>query len=226
MRIVHVITGLKQGGAEAMLEKLILTSRRCSPDWVHAVVTLGPVGTVGERLRGAGIEVVALDIRGPGSLLSGAIQFWRLLRGPWGDSTVQTWLYHADVFGGLLGRLAGRRVFWNLRQTLPKPSDIKRTTRWVIRVGAKLSGWLPQAIVCCANSVARSHVRIGYSARRCVLVDNGFDLDRMRRDEVGRAALRAQWNVAEGELLVGTVGRLDPLKDHDTFLSAIELAAR
>lgn len=226
MRIVHVITGLNQGGAEAMLEKLILTSQRCSPDWQHAVVALGPVGTVGERLKGAGIEVLALDIRGPGSLLAGALRLWRLLRGPWRNSTVQTWLYHADVFGGLIGRLAGRRVYWNLRQTLPPANEIKRTTRWVIRVGAKLSGWLPHAIVCCANSVARSHVQAGYAARRCVLVDNGFDLDRMRRDVKGRAELRSQWNVVETERLVGVVGRLDPLKDHVTFLSAIEIAAR
>lgn len=208
-----------------MLEKLILTSGRCTPDWVHTVVTLGPVGTVGERLRSAGIDVLALDIRGPWSLLSGAWRLWRLLRGRWRDSAVQTWLYHADVFGGLIGRLAGRKVYWNLRQTLPPLNEIKRTTRWVIRAGAKLSSWLPHAIVCCANSVAESHIRAGYAAGRCVLIDNGFDLDRMHRDTAGRAALRSQWNITDRELAVGMVGRLDPLKDHHTFLSAIELAS-
>lgn len=225
MRIVHVITGLKQGGAEAMLEKLVLVSRRSTPDWVHVVVSLGPLGTVGERLRQAGIEVHALRIRGPGSLLAGALHLWRLLRRP-GRSMVQTWLYHSDVFGGLVGRLAGRRVFWNLRQTLPPVAEIKRTTRWVIRLGAKLSSWLPHAIICCADSVARSHVRAGYDARRCVLVDNGFDLDYMRRDKAGRAALRSQWEIEESSLLVGVVGRLDPLKDHETFVRAIEIAMR
>ena len=226
MRVVHVITGLKQGGAEAMLEKLIHTSLQCTPDWEHVVVSLGPLGTVGERLRTAGVEVHALDIRGLRTLLAGAVRVWRVLRRPGRQSLMQTWLYHADVFGGVLGKFARRPVIWNLRQTLPSLPEIKPTTRAVIRLGAKLSSWLPDAVVCCANSVAHSHVRVGYAARRCVLVDNGFDIDRMRHDSSGRAALRAHWGIADQELLIGTVGRVDPLKDHDTFLRAIEIVTR
>ncbi|MGN6453485.1 MAG: hypothetical protein ACTHL7_10510 [Steroidobacteraceae bacterium] len=32
MKVIHVITGLNQGGAEAMLEKLVLAGRRINPE--------------------------------------------------------------------------------------------------------------------------------------------------------------------------------------------------
>ena len=46
MKVVHVITGLNQGGAEAMLEKLVLTGRRRNPEIEHVVINLGKPGVV------------------------------------------------------------------------------------------------------------------------------------------------------------------------------------
>jgi glycosyltransferase involved in cell wall biosynthesis len=58
-------------------------------------------------------------------------------------------------------------------------------------------------------------------------VPNGIDTNRFRPDAAGRERLRAEWGVPPLAPLVGIVARLDPMKDHDTFLGAASrLAAR
>ncbi|MDQ2799318.1 MAG: glycosyltransferase, partial [Armatimonadota bacterium] len=45
-------------------------------------------------------------------------------------------------------------------------------------------------------------------------------------DLAARRRLRAAWGIQEEEILIGHVGRLDPMKDHPTFLRAAAALAR
>jgi hypothetical protein len=56
-RLVHVITGLANGGAEGVLFRLVAATRERVD---HRVVSLRDEGIYGPRLRELGIPVVAL----------------------------------------------------------------------------------------------------------------------------------------------------------------------
>jgi glycosyltransferase involved in cell wall biosynthesis len=225
-RVVHVITALEQGGAEAMLEKLLLAAVRVDPDVRHVVFSLGGLGVVGARLRSRGVSVVALGIAGPFSLILAMWRLWSYLLSNRVGTVVQTWMYHADLVGGLCARAAGiGRVYWNLRQELRQIEDLRPFSRVIVRLGARLSSRLPDSIVCCAGSARSSHVAFGYDAGKCVVIDNGFDTEVMLRSTDDRKRLRMSFGVSDEEILVGIVGRLDPQKDHETFLRAAERVA-
>jgi glycosyltransferase involved in cell wall biosynthesis len=64
------------------------------------------------------------------------------------------------------------------------------------------------------------HVNQGYPARRMVVIHNGIDVNRFVMNLAGRQRYRREWRVAEKEVLIGLVARLDPMKDHMTFLRA------
>ena len=85
----------------------------------------------------------------------------RLIRASRPD-VVQTWMYHADLIGGLAARLAGnRRVIWGIRCTnLP---HAKMSTQFVVTLCAFLSRYVPRVIVCCAQSARDVHVARGYA---------------------------------------------------------------
>jgi hypothetical protein len=110
VKVIHVISGLNQGGAEAMLEKLVLTGRRMNPEIEQRVINLGKPGVVGCRLATAGVVVESL---GMGlswrSLRQLMVLAGRLRSGPAAVAVVQTWLWHADLVGGLCARLVGNR---------------------------------------------------------------------------------------------------------------------
>jgi glycosyltransferase involved in cell wall biosynthesis len=226
--VVHLITGLDQGGAEAMLEKLLLTGRRINPELEQSVISLAPSGVVGGRLARAGIQVQSLGLRRPSPRLAG--ELWRLvqmLRQQRAVTVVQTWLWHADLIGGLCSRAAGNpRVVWNLRNAMPGLETTKLSSRAVARLCAALSGWLPARIVCNSEAALRAHTAIGYDRRKCLVIPNGFDLRVFAPSASARQQLRASWGVAPDERLVGMVARVDAQKDHATFIHAAARVAR
>jgi glycosyltransferase involved in cell wall biosynthesis len=220
LQVLHVITGLSPDGAEMALYRLVTGERGgCR----HAVVSLTPGGAVGERLREADIELTAFDFRV--SPLSHFLELLALMRRTRPD-IVQTWMYHADMFGGLAARLAGNRnVIWGIRATELKAGD-SRATAAVRRLCAWLSRWVPHTIVCVAEAARRTHVAAGYDPARMVVVPNGFDLSQLAATAAQRDELRKQCGFGPGQAVIGTLGRFNANKDQHNFVRAAALLAR
>lgn len=224
MRILHVIVGLDVGGAELMLKRLI-DSQGSTSAYVHSVVSLTDVGPVGMQLRDSGIEVYALGMK---SVLGFPAALFRLVgiikaRRP---AVVQTWMYHADLIGGIAARMARKReVIWGIRTTDVRAAGASRTA-WVRWICALLSRSVPRVIVCAAEASRRAHVAVGYDASKMVVVPNGFDLVRIFAGSEERAKSRSDCGFGRGEVVVGILGRFDPTKDHENFVRAAGLIAR
>lgn len=219
MRICHIITGLNDGGAEAVLYRL------CTSDTEnrHVVISLMDEGKYGPLLRAAGVEVYALGMPRRKVTIGALFRLWRLLRSVRPD-VVQTWMYHADLVGGVVARFAGvSTVCWGIRHTTLELGLTPRTTIMVARTCAGLSHWIPTAIVSCSHEAARVHQALGYAARKFVVVPNGYDLERFSPDAEARERLRAEWGVDAQTPLIGMVARFDPQKDHANLLAALGL---
>lgn len=223
LRVVHVITGLGQGGAESVLWRLATFPGQ---EVEHIVVSLTDDGIYGERLRGAGVTVHALGMPRGRITLGGFMALRRLIAGARPDA-VQTWMYHADLIGGLAARLAGvRAVAWGIRNSGAHLERSSRSARMVLRACALLSGVLPGAIVSAAQDAAERHAAKGYRRDRMVVISNGYDLSRYAPDAAARARVRAQWGLDGDVPVIGCVARWDPLKDHANLLRAVAALVR
>jgi glycosyltransferase involved in cell wall biosynthesis len=221
LKVIHLITGLNQGGAEAMLEKLLLTGRRLNPEIEQSVINLGAPGVVAARLVRTGVQVESLGLRLSPKSLKQVFLLLRQLRATKVNTVVQTWLWHADLLGGLCARAGGnRRIVWNLRNSMPNLVSTKLRSRAIARLCALLSRWVPAKIVCNSQAALRAHVRLGYRADKCVVIPNGFDLRLFVPSQGARAEVRERWGIGFDKPLVGMVARVDPLKDHATFIRA------
>jgi glycosyltransferase involved in cell wall biosynthesis len=226
VHIVHIITGLGQGGAESMLEKLILAARLEDPSITHEVISLGSMGEIGPRLVLAGVPVRALRLNQPTGALVGLPTLVAWLRAAGPHAVVQTWMYHADLIGGIAAWIAGqRRVIWNIRQTGLELGDISRATRSVVRVCAALSRRLPKKIVCNARAAIPAHAALRYHTEHFEVIPNGFDTSKFTRQSEARPALRKNWRIADDEIVIGMVARFDPQKDHSNFVAAAAMVA-
>ncbi|MCP1632355.1 glycosyltransferase involved in cell wall biosynthesis [Kerstersia gyiorum] len=217
LRVTHIIGGLGQGGAEAVLLRLVAASAsRCQ----HTVISLSDEGVYGAPLREAGAEVIALGASRGGGMWRAFRQLRQLLRNLRPDA-VQTWMYHGNVIGGLAARSVGlNNVAWGIRNAGVSLEKSSRLARLTFRLGAWCSGWLPRLIVCCAQDARVRHEQAGYVAEKLVTVPNGYDLARFTRDPAGRERLRREWKVDADTWLFGCVARWDPLKDHTNLLEA------
>jgi glycosyltransferase involved in cell wall biosynthesis len=216
-RIVFIITGLSTGGAETMLLKLL---ERLDPRFEAHVISLSGLGEIGPRIQALGIQVDALGMRGG---LPSPLAFARLLRRlrALRPDVVHTWMYHADLLGGLAARCAGvSALAWCIRNSNLDPRLTKRSTRAVAFACALFSRWLPRGILVCSSVARQLHADLGYAADRMAVIPNGFDLARFRPDAQARLALRHELGLAGDALLIGMVGRFDPQKDHAGFFRA------
>jgi len=216
MRVVHVITGLGQGGAEAVLYRLVETPMTgCE----HVVISLTTEGVYGERLRALGIPVHALHMRGLADLLGVVRRLVRLLRSLRPD-VIQTWMYHADLVGGIAAKLVGKPVVWGVHHSSLEKKYTKRSTRLVAGALARISHFVPGAIVSCSVKATGAHVDIGYSKRLFRVIPNGVDVSEYRPDESRRAELRARLGIASTDVVFCSVARFDPQKDHRNLIEA------
>ncbi len=219
MQIVHIITGLEDGGAEAALYRLCCFETQ----YRHIVVSMIGEGKYGPLLHHAGIETCCLNMPQGRLTIRGVYRLWQLLRSRQPD-VVQTWMYHADLIGGITARLAGiKNICWGIRNSDVHAVSTKLTTRWVMAVCARLSGWVPAKIVCCAANAIQVHTELGYSTHKFVLIPNGYDLNSFQPDRDARTRMRRSLGGDDGLPLLGMIARFDPQKDHGNLMYALSL---
>lgn len=223
MKIFHVITGLKTGGAEILLARLA----ECLKQRGHEqhVVSLGPPGEVAERIRAFGVPVTELGARGIRDLPGAFLRLVRILRQE-SPCVVQTWMYHADLLGGLAARLFSKAVVvWGIHHTTMDVKEDKRSTRMLVKLCVPLSRRIPHAIICCARSSAQVHASFGYDASRLKVVANGTDVTAFTRDSAAAARFGEAYGIEPKKLLVGWAGRNHPQKDPENFVRAAAIVA-
>lgn len=129
----------------------------------------------------------------------------------------------------------------NLAAVLLKMLGVRVPVVWSVRasdVDLSQYGWLSRA--CCSleavlsrfadhivinSDAGRKHsIEQGFSDKAMSVVFNGIDTDRFKPHRASGSRLHQQWCPDPHGILFGIVARLDPMKDHQTFLRAAKLA--
>jgi glycosyltransferase involved in cell wall biosynthesis len=220
--VLHIITGLGLGGAESELYRMVVAdkSRR------HQVISLTDGGVFQADIEAAGIQVDTLNMPRSRLTLKGLAKLYRLVKSVDPD-IVQTWMYHADLVGGVVARVASRaHIFWGIHNSETDSEGTPWQTRFVIWLCAKLSYVVPDAAISCSEAGRGVHVALGYQPKKLTVVHNGYDFSQFSPNADARAQLRAEWSVTEDDILFGMVGRWHPQKDHANLLQALHLLSQ
>lgn len=87
---------------------------------------------------------------------------------------MQTWMYHADLIGGLIGRLAGiKPICWAIHHANLDRDKNSRLTVLIAKICARLSRYVPDRIVPCSQRGRLAHESIGYDTRKFMWIPNG-----------------------------------------------------
>lgn len=225
MKIVFIITNLETGGAERMLYKILQHIDRSY--FKPTVISLMGLGDIGQSIIELGIPVHTLNLK-QGSIpgiftLYKLVKLLRFLE----VDIIHTWMYHADLIGGLAGKLAGvRRIVWGIRHSNLSPNLNKKSTLIVVKLCAYLSSWIPTGILSCSHKAMKIHYDAGYSANKIDVIPNGFDLSNYIPDHSAKNSLCEELRISNDVKLVGLIGRYDPQKNHSGFIRAAEIISR
>lgn len=216
MKIVFLIRSLTFGGAERQLVALARGLHERGHDIrVGVFYADGPLEA---DLREAGVRVTVLDKGGRWDLAGFMVRLTRFLRNERPD-VFHGYLGTSNYLGVLTRPFHGAKVVWGVRA-----SDLDGTRYdWFYRLDGTIERSLarfPDLLI--ANSHAgRDHVlQRGFPAAKTIVIPNGIDAQRFHPDTRIRAEVRAEFGVADQEVLIGRIGRLDPQKDYPTFIRA------
>jgi glycosyltransferase involved in cell wall biosynthesis len=73
-------------------------------------------------------------------------------------------------------------------------------------------------VIANSEKVLTAHENMGFRIQHSAVVHNGFDTDRFFFDAEGRRQTRRKWGVQGDQILVGLVGRVDPMKGQGVFM--------
>ena len=217
MRIVHIITGLGDGGAEHTLYKI------CKYDIVneHIVISLKDNGKYYFLLKKLGIKVFFLNFK-----IFSLIKFFFLIKllKSLKPQIVQTWLVHADFIGSIAAYIAGvKKIVWNVRYSKIEVNKSKLTTVFIIKILAILSYRLPKLIVVVSKKAKNIYKIIGYDKNKLKYIPNGYDLSLLKDNKYQKFEFKKKFKIKKKVPLIGYVSRYDPLKDHSNLLKALSL---
>lgn len=223
-KVLHIINSLGCGGAQRQLAELVrLTPRdRYEPEVLVMCRFDGDFSKA--ELLSSGVTVTFL--RSWPNMFSSFLEIYRRCRATRYD-IVHTWLFMSNVIGAAAARLAGSsRIIASVRNM----SLWKRTwyNLYWYRAADALAVRIADVTTVNAPSLVRDHAEWSFlPADEIAVVPNGIDAESFCGMPGGaRERLRSELGLPENCLIVGSVGRLAPEKDHQTFLQMMKLLQR
>lgn len=225
MKILFLARELDYGGTQRQLSLLASGLARQGHEIAVAVFYAG--GPLTHSLENSDVRVIDLGKGSHWSICSFMFKLIGTVR-RFAPDIVHGYLPVPNILCGAIKPLLrrGTRVVFGIRASNVDHSRYS----FLAAQSYRLEPWMAcMADLVIYNSVAglRTAVQRGLPESRCEVIHNGVDLDLFKPDPHARHELRAEWGFGEGVRLVGLVGRLDPMKGHETFLNAaVQLVSR
>ncbi len=222
IRLAFLVRSLDFGGAQRQL--VTLAKALDKNQFEVSILTFYSGQPLEQELENTSVRLVSLNKSGRWDLLpflGRLIRETRALR----PDILHGYLDIPNVLALFLKGFVRARIVWGVRASA---MELRRYD-WLFRLAARVEQWLsrfPDLII--VNSVAARdyHVANGFPAHKLKLIPNGIDTQVFKPDTQARRKMRNDWGISETTRLIGTVGRLDPVKDLPDFLQAAALINR
>lgn len=222
IKLAFLVRSLDYGGAQ---RQLITLAKALDQDRFDVTVISFYSGQPLEKeLANSGVRFISLEKRGRWDVigfLSRLIHQVRLLR----PDVLHGYLDIPNLLAVFAKLFVHTRVVWGIRA-----SEIDfRQYDWLFWLATQLERICSRfADLIIVNSEAGLEHCLArrFPPTKMIVIPNGIDVDVFKPDREAGAKLRTEWLISEQTKLIGTVGRLDPMKDLPVFLEAAALVSR
>lgn len=219
MRILFVVRSLDVGGAEQQLVALAIALLRAGHEPTVCVFYSG--GKLETTLAEARVPLVSLNSNGRLASWRGVMRLSQIVR-EMRPHVVHSYMETANVVSAVSLSVFARGVplVWGIRNS----EMLAKNYSWSRRAGQVLERCLarvPALTIANASGGCELALRRGMSRGSVRKIPNGIDCNRFNYSKAKGEALRDEIGVGPSVPLIGLVARLDPMKDHPTFLRAM-----
>jgi glycosyltransferase involved in cell wall biosynthesis len=205
-KIVHIVNSLHPSGAEKMLFRL-LSAHKVKESTSLQIVVLNNnydedffkefkelVEDI-HVIRSKNILMKILDVK----------KILKLVR----PDLIQTWMYEADVIGGIAGRFSNIKVIWNVRSIKPANHSLV-----YLKIIGILSWIIPFKIISNSKRAIVFKVKNFYNKHKFVYIPNGYDFNSI-------SSSNSISGKVGNDIVFGNVSRFDSTKGLNFLFEAI-----
>jgi glycosyltransferase involved in cell wall biosynthesis len=203
MDILHVDPERGWGGGEVQVVSLL---RELAARGHRSRVAADPRGRLAREAAAAGIPVEALPVVNAIDLRAGV----RLRRLVAGHDVVHFHTARAHALAPFCQRQGARLVVTRRMDYVPRGGPY---ARWLYNRAVDV-------VIAISDGVRAALLRAGVDAKRIRVVPSGVDPAAVEAPPEARAAVRAAWAAAPGDVLVVVLGALERRKGHAVLLAA------
>jgi glycosyltransferase involved in cell wall biosynthesis len=223
VKVVFLIRSLDRGGAERQLVLLAHGLQRLGHH-VSVLVFYGG-GCFEPELLASGIQVAVIGKRSRWESLS-FLRRARLCLASEKPDVIHSYLGGANIVAATLKPwLSNVKIVWGLRaaRLAFRESDLlSRLSAWA----EVLLSRVPDLIIANSEAGKRYATRVGFPEGALAVVPNGIDLRKFNIDSESRGRFRSTFGISNHEVVIGRVGRMDPVKDYPGFLRMASIIAK
>jgi L-malate glycosyltransferase len=215
-RVLQVVLSLAPGGTERLVLELI---KRSAPEIDMAVCCLDDTGEWGEELRRNLVNVEALHRKAGFHPMLG----YRVARAAHRQRANVIHCHHYSPFVyGCVSRLwypSARVLFTEHGRLSDAPPSQKR------QIANRVLSLVPHQVFTVSSDLKRHIVAEGFPDTRVRVIYNGIDIGPLP-DTDARPRVQERLGLSQGRVVVGTIARLDSVKDLGTLIEAVALVNR
>jgi len=216
MKILFIAPDIGSGGAEKVLFNILKT--RNNKDVF--LISLTNIGFYGKKLKDKGYKICSLNLKKDFFSIFKIFKLYLLIL-RFNPDVVHTWLYHANLFGGICAKFAGiKKIYWSIHHDYETPNF------WVMfemKLLILLSHLIPNKIIFCSNTSKTNHIKQGYKVSVSQIIKNGVSTKIFKPNLKLRKKIRQNLKISNDCLLLGNISRYHPIKDHENLLQALSL---
>jgi glycosyltransferase involved in cell wall biosynthesis len=222
MKTIHIITGLKLGGAETSLLKLLTYCELDNKNQIVISLTTNK-SLISEKIELLGVKVIWLKFNNIFSIIKSFIRLIFIIR-EFKPEVIQGWMYHANILAyisSLFIYKKNNRLIWNIRHTLNSFDSEKLTTLWIVKLSALLSNRVDMIVYNSKESL-KSHLKYYFSSGNSMVIHNGFV--RISKDNINKMRYQIRndnWMVDNSTIVIGHLGRYHKIKGHIFFIKCM-----
>lgn len=224
VQIVFLARSLEVGGAEVQLTELAKSLGE-SQRFSVTIITLYKGGELEKNLAQSKVSLISMDKTGRWDLIRWIPKLVTTIRNLKPD-ILHSYLGPPNIIAALLRLfIRPKRLFWGIRASEMDFSHYDWSWRIVNNL-EKLLSRIPDGII--VNSYAGEKLlkKRGYPDSRIHVIHNGIDIHKFFSKPSAGMELRKKWLAGRSGPLIGLVARLDPMKDHLTFLRAATILSK
>ncbi|VAX23745.1 hypothetical protein MNBD_NITROSPINAE02-1788 [hydrothermal vent metagenome] len=183
------------------------------------VFVMYPGGPYRDTLEKAGIKIVSLEKRGRWDIAGFLCRLVRETRKE-NPEIFHSYLSTQNVIAVILKPFLGdAKIVWGIRSAFMDLSRYDLLFRFSFRLEKYLSP-LADLIITNSRSGRKMMIENGYHGENLITIPNGIDTKSFYPGREAGLALRKKWGADKNSKIIGVVGRIDPMKDHATFIQA------